>query len=294
MKNPLSKISLGTVKLGIDDYGFSSNLSKVIDKQVFLKKVYDLGIIHFDTSPRYNNSESVLGEFIKNNGNNIIKVSTKIDNLTPNSKNSKFQILNSVQNSLNNLNLKKIDICYLHQNNLNIISDPFIHETLLYLKDNQIINHIGASIYTEDELAYAIQCGIYDHIQIPVNIFDISLYNDYVKNNRNNIKFIARSLLLQGLLVNEDKSGFKYSKEINFYKNEINSINYKKKYNLLEISLMFVFALNNIHQYIIGTTSIENFKNNLNFFEYKIEEDIFNLIYEIAKIPKYWSNPKTW
>lgn len=293
MKNFLSKFSLGTVKLGIDDYGFSSNNTKDIDKQLFLNKVYNLGIIHYDTSPRYNNSELILGQFIKNSKIKI-KVSSKIDNLTPKNKNSKSEIINSVQISLNNLNLKKLHICYLHQNNLNIISDPFIQETLLYLKDNKIIDHIGASIYTEDELNYAIQCGVYDHIQIPVNIFDISLYNKYVRYNNNNIKFVARSLLLQGLLVNAEKSSVKFIKDLNSYKNDIISLISKKNYSLLEASFMFVFALNNIHQYIIGTTSIENFKNNLKFYENAIDEDIFNLIYEIAKIPKSWSNPKSW
>jgi len=293
MKYPISKFSLGTVKLGIDDYGFSSNLSKDIDKQLFLSKVYDLGILHFDTSPRYNNSESVLGQFIKNNKIRV-NVSSKIDNLTPNNINSKQEIQIKVQNSLFNLNLNKLHICYLHQNNLDIISDPFIQEALFYIKEKQMVDHIGASVYTEDELVYAINCGVYDYIQFPVNIFDVSLYDKYVKSNKNNIKFVARSLLLQGLLVNAEKSDFKFTEELNFYKNEINSLINKKKYNLLETSLMFVFALNNIHQYIIGTTSIENLKNNLNLYDSSIDQDIFNLIYEIAKIPKSWSNPKSW
>jgi aryl-alcohol dehydrogenase-like predicted oxidoreductase len=293
MKNSLLKFSLGTVKLGINDYGFSSKISKNIDKQIFLKKAYDLGIIHFDTSPRYNNSESVLGQFIKNNDLRV-KVSSKIDNLTPNNLNSKIEIQNSVQNSLKNLNINKLNICYLHQNNLNIISDPYIQETLLYLKDRQIIDHIGASIYTEQELDYAIHCGVYDHIQIPVNIFDISLYNNYVKKNTNNIKFIARSLLLQGLLVNAEKSDFKFINELNFYKQEINSLITKGNSSFLEISLMFVYALNNIHQYIIGTTSIENLNNNLKIYQNPINDDLFNSIYQIAKVPKIWSNPKSW
>lgn len=293
MKNSLSKFSLGTVKLGIDDYGFSSKNSKNIDKQIFLKKVYDLGIIHFDTSPRYNNSESVLGQFIKNNDLRV-KVSSKIDKLSPNSLNSRFEIQNSVQTSLKNLNVKKLNICYLHQNNLNIISDPIIQETLLCLKENEIIEHIGASIYTEQELDYAIHCGVYDYIQIPVNIFDISLYDNYVKKNTNNIKFIARSLFLQGLLVNAEKSEFKFINDLNLYKQEINSLISKTDYSFLETSLMFIYALNNIHQYIIGTTSIENLNNNLKIYQNPIEDDLFNLIYEIAKIPKTWSNPKFW
>ena len=293
MKNSLSKFSLGTVKLGIDDYGFSSKNSKNIDKQIFLKKVYDLVIIHFDTSPRYNNSESVLGQFIKNNDLRV-KVSSKIDKLTPNSLNSRVEIQNSVQTSLKNLNVKKLNICYLHQNNLNIISDPIIQETLLSLKENEIIEHIGASIYTEQELDYAIHCGVYDYIQIPVNIFDISLYDNYVKKNTNNIKFIARSLFLQGLLVNGEKSEFKFINDLNLYKQEINSLISKTDYSFLETSLMFIYALNNIHQYIIGTTSIENLNNNLKIYQNPIEDDLFNLIYEIAKISKTWSNPKFW
>ena len=65
MKQLSNKISLGTAKLGLDDYGFSSNeLPK--DKIKFLEKSYDMGVQSFDTSPRYGNSEIIIGDFLDN------------------------------------------------------------------------------------------------------------------------------------------------------------------------------------------------------------------------------------
>ena len=54
----INKISLGTVKLGIPDYGFSSSNEKSkFNALEFLKQSEDLGITRYDTSPRYGQSE---------------------------------------------------------------------------------------------------------------------------------------------------------------------------------------------------------------------------------------------
>ena len=100
---------------------------KITDEQ--LKKVQDLGIYRFDTSPRYGNSESLLGEYIEQSNKKLF-ISTKIDNLKSNDPKSPKTIVEKVKTSLKKLNRKNIDVCYLHQNEMEIISDPYIHEGL--------------------------------------------------------------------------------------------------------------------------------------------------------------------
>jgi len=133
MSKNLEKFSLGTVKLGDNKYGFSSNNSQNVNVFEFLNQVTNFGINNFDTSPRYINSEKLLGNFILKNNLNP-KVSTKIDKLKSNNPDIKTSIRNSITNSLNSLNIEKIHICYLHQNDLNIISDKYIQEELMNLK----------------------------------------------------------------------------------------------------------------------------------------------------------------
>ena len=96
------------------------------------------------------------------------------------------------------------DICYLHQNELEIISDPCVHEGLMLLKQQKVVRYTGASLYSFEECEYALEAELYDVVQIPVSVFDISFYNRFVREKSTSVRFIARSLLLQGILVNRN------------------------------------------------------------------------------------------
>ena len=290
------KLCLGTVKLGIPDYGFSSNnIPENFDKLNFLNQVGFLGVNKFDTSSRYGESESVLGKYISQTTNNIF-ISSKIDGLIANRTDTYKKMLKGVKSSLDNLNLEKLDICYLHQNEIRIISDPFVHNGIRQLKDEGLISKIGVSVYSFDECEYAIKSGVFDYIQIPLNIFDISFYNRFIKNNSSPVRFVARSLLLQGILVNREQilKSISPGIEILSYLVKLDFIAKKNNISTLEMALRFVYSLENIDHYIIGTTSIQNLKLNKQYFQKKLPIDIFKLVYELASQPKSWSNPRTW
>jgi len=290
------KLCLGTVKLGIPDYGFSSKkIDDNFDRLNFLNQVGFLGINKFDTSSRYGESESVLGKYISQTTNNNF-ISSKIDSLIPNRTDTCKTMLKGVRASLEKLNLKKLDICYLHQNEITIISDPYVHDGIRKLKEDGLISKIGVSVYNFEECEYAIECGIFDYIQIPLNIFDISFYNRFIKNNSLPVRFVARSLLLQGILVNREQILKRISsgKEILKYLLKLDFIAKENNISTIEMALRFVYTLENIDHYIIGTTSIQNLKLNKQYFQKKLPVDIFKLIYELASQPKSWSNPRTW
>ena len=121
MKKP-DRLCLGTVKLGIPDYGFSSNSpTNWVDPLFFLNQAELMGINRFDTSPRYGKSEEVLGQYILQSGTDPI-VSSKIDNLRLGDSDTPEIMVASVKASLGKLYLKWLNICYLHQNELEIIS----------------------------------------------------------------------------------------------------------------------------------------------------------------------------
>ena len=73
-----SKLALGTAKLGIPEYGYSDG-GVLKDPVDFLLRSIDLGIKAIDTSPRYGNSEELIGEALKQCNKKPI-ISTKIDN----------------------------------------------------------------------------------------------------------------------------------------------------------------------------------------------------------------------
>lgn len=294
--NENNKLCLGTVKLGLPDYGFSSRKKiGTFDAIDFLNQVGLVGIDKFDTSPRYGESENILGKYISK----TIKkpfVSSKIDNLFPNQPDIYNIMLKSVEKSLRLLQLEKLDICYLHQNDMSIISDLYIHDGLKRLKEGGLITNAGASVYSFEECEFALQCGIFDFIQVPLNIFDISFHGRFIKNNQTPVHFVARSLLLQGIIVNREQiiKRINSGEEILSYLLKLDNIAQENNISTLQMALRFVYSLKNIDHFIIGTTSIQNLKMNKLYLKEKLSNDVFTLIYELASQPKNWSNPRTW
>lgn len=291
------KICLGTVKLGVPEYGFSSSrtISENIEPGTFLKYVEKTGINRFDTSPRYGNSEILLGNHFSQS-RSIFYVSSKIDNLKHNDSKTPSKMLKSVQASLKSLHLKQLYICYLHQNDLEIINDPYVHEGLIELKEREMIRYSGASLYSFEECEYALKSGMFDFIQIPVSVFDVSFYCRFVREKSTSVRFVARSLLLQGILVNRSaiRSRIRQSNKVLTYLNQLDQL--AKEYGLstLEMALAFVFSLPNIDHYLIGTTSIENLEKNIQCLKIELPPQALGRILEIASQPKSWTNPRNW
>lgn len=289
-------LCLGTVKLGIPDYGFSSNsLPTRFDPVSFLMDAELLGISRFDTSPRYGESEEILGQYISQSKMAPF-VSSKIDNLRPGDPGTPGKMLASIKSSLRKLHVRKLDICYLHQNELNMISDPYIAAGFDLLKQQDLIYYTGASLYSFDECEYAIESGIFEFIQIPISVFDVSFYNRFVRAKRTSTRFVARSLLLQGILANRNAINFRIrqSQRVFEYLNQLDQLAQECGLSTLELALAFVFSLDNIDHYLIGTTSKENLENNIRCLKVKLPLQVFMRVLEMASQPESWVNPRNW
>ena len=196
-----NKLCLGTAKIGIPGYGYS-NSDTLVNVNEFLLESLRLGINCIDTSPRYGDSEKVIGRALKKLNKNP-RISTKIDNLIPNSKKNPDLMLSSILSSIDRLDIDCIDVCYLHQNEIDIISDDYVHTGIKLLKNKGLIKEVGTSVYSKEELRYTLESNIFDWVQIPVNILDTSFYHVICEYDTN-IKVSVRSVFLQGILLNQN------------------------------------------------------------------------------------------
>ena len=287
----LNKICIGSAKLDNKTYGYSSGKYENFNPHNYLNGIHDLGIRKLDTSPRYNNSEKIIGKFIKDSSKSFI-VSSKIDSLNKSNINN---IPNYVLNSLKLLNVNNLEICYLHQNDLSIISNPYIHEQLLLIKQNKLVKKLGVSVYTHKEFEYALNSKVYDCIQFPLNIFDTSFYDYFIKGEDSNTEFIARSLLMQGIAGNyNDLENHIFKNNINDYLKKMKYFSNKLGLTIPELSLAFLNSFSEISEFILGSLSLANINNNIKSFDLKIPIEIRQEIYELSKSKKSWSNPKKW
>lgn len=201
-KNILSRISLGTAQFGLD-YGITNNTGQIDSDEadLILAECLALGINSIDTAIAYGNAESGLG----NSGVNSFDVVTKLPPLPKNIKNIQYWVFESVLASMKRLNLTKLDGLLLHRS-ADLVGEygGMLMTALNALKERQIVNKVGISIYDPAELdALGDLVFTLDMVQAPYNAFDQSLEITgwLLKLNTSKIEVQARSIFLQGILL---------------------------------------------------------------------------------------------
>ncbi|MBF0096736.1 MAG: aldo/keto reductase [Magnetococcales bacterium] len=297
---PLGRFCLGTVKLGVPDYGFSSPSSSAPQPPIpFLAQVERMGIQRLDTSPRYGNSEQHIGTYLAQRSPQAcpLWLSSKIDQLTPENRNTPAAMVASVQRSLQRLQVPQLDVCYLHQNEMAIIADAAVHAGIALLKEQRLIRQIGVSLYSHEECHYAVACGLYDVIQVPISLFDLGFYNRFVLPNAHHpVHFAARSLLLQGILANrqEIRQRIRQSEEVLHYLQQIDQLAAQWQMSSTEMAIRFAFSLPHIDHLLVGSLSLANIGAMLEWIEQPLAEEQMAAISQLAAVAKGWSNPRNW
>lgn len=285
---------LGTAKMGMPDYGFSSGAKKS-HPQELLQEAWSIGIRELDTSPRYGNAEKLIGVF-HDRSSIKFKVSTKIDGLDPSHNNLKEKIFSSIDQSLRAMRLTEIEVLYLHQNSMEIISNPKVLSVLSEVKEKFPVNKIGVSIYSYDECKFATQHDIYDVVQVPISVMDSNIYSRLDKFSRNRTEIIARSIFLQGLLINRSliPSRVKQFSPLLNYLSEIDGLAERYGMSLVEIACAYVARLGGVASVIVGSNSVENLTALYGYSQMKISDELFSAIFCMARTYKNWGNPRNW
>ena len=259
MKNKSFNLVLGTAQL---DKKYS--LSKKVLNEKNLKKILLLSKkdknFFIDTALGYKNSEEVLSKMNLKKFNII----TKIDD-------SKKNMIEALIKSKNKLNIKKFyGVLFHNEKQLLSKSSKEYLSLVRSLKDNNITNKVGVSVYTLKSLNLIIKKFKIDLIQIPANVFDKRFLNKKLlkKLKEKNINIFVRSVFLKGILINKkfrnNKKFFdRYNKEFNFYekwlekKNIINKKFFCINYILANKIKNVVNGFDNFNEY----KEIANFQN---------------------------------
>lgn len=213
----MTKLAIGTAQLG-SSYGVLNN--SIIKKNDF-KKIEKIikknKIKYIDTALDYGISQERLSRSKLKKLNIISKI--KFNNSEKNFFFHKY--LNKVFNkNLKILKLKKIYCLMIHDTKVLFSNkSQIVINYLNQLKKKKLISKIGVSVYSPTELRNVMKILDVDIIQIPVNVMD----QRFLKNNllkklkKKNILIFARSIFLQGLLLQSEvpKNFFKYKAEFN-------------------------------------------------------------------------------
>lgn len=254
-----------------------------------LKKIITLAkknkINQIDTAESYLNDISIF-KYTKKK----FKFITKIK---PNRKWASLKYCQqNLDNQIKRLNNNKIKVLLFHDVNILFTKlGPIIFNNLVNLKKRGYFKKIGISIYNTDCLAYLTSKYNIEVVQCPYNLLDKRIINSkwFAKLKKKGIEIHARSIFLQGLLVNKNifkKIYFrKWQKKISKW------FDYLMKNNISPIDYCLNDLLNHdFDQIIVGINNYDNLKEILDFKLIKNKEEMFDFkINNIRLIdPRNW------
>ena len=175
---------------------------------------------------------------------------------------------------------------------INILKKKKLKEIIKYLKDRNICNKFGVSIYDPSEINKIQKIWKPDIIQLPINILDNRIVDSgWIKKLHNSgVEIHARSIFLQSLLLMESD---KIPKKFYQYKSILSKFeNYCKFKNVskLDMCINHMKKFKQISHVVVGVQSVDQLKKiNLSF-----KKKLFKCDFKILNINKKLIDPRLW
>ena len=176
-----------------------------------------------------------------------------------------------------------------------ILADPYVHEGLFLLKEEGLVNQIGASTYTREELSYVISKDYFDWIQVACNLLDNSQIT-VINNSNAPFKVAARSVFLQGVLLAEksNDNGIPRADEMRRHIATLSEIASENGLSLSQLATSFVVNHCDVDMVLFGAGQSLNIKAFHDSSEIILPNNVVNAIQDMASKSKCWTNPKKW
>ena len=250
----MSKLVLGTVQFGLQ-YGVNSS-GRPSENAVkgILAEAAKGGITTLDTSSAYGNSEEILGECTTPDEG------FKIVSKYPKGETPVKEMFNS---SLKHLKVEKLYGYLLHHFEV-YKNNPKIWDEFIALKESGMVQKIGFSLYTPEELQFILDNkSPFDLIQVPFNIFD-KKFLPYMKDlHEKGVEIHVRSTFLQGLFFKDREALPEKLKPMKKYLLQLDEFSKQSGLSISEIALNYNLQNPYIDGVLIGVDNVNQLKMNL-------------------------------
>lgn len=255
-----NRLVIGTAQLGFD-YGFAVK-SKKIRKHEFrsmLDLCADNNICVIDTASAYGDCHQTLSELAIEDFDIITKLS--VSSLQ---KGDTIRDINgSIETILRELDVQKIHALLIHDvASLKGISGMQVWHAIQDLKHAGLIENVGASIYSPEDLGPFKQDIFADIIQAPFNIFDRRILESGwldILHNRGT-KIHARSVFLQGVLLQDFSKLHSYFNNWKLYFDDFEKFCERNDLTKLEVLINYVLSFDKIDKVIVGAEDFVQLK----------------------------------
>ena len=284
----ISKIAIGTVQFGLN-YGVANFEGKTSGAEVekILRYAQLKGAEVLDTAIHYGDAESLLGAI----GVRDWKILSKLPSID-----FKDFSCNSIDKAVYE-SLERLGVDHLYGLHLSKAADllgpegALIFNQLSKLKNEKVIQKIGVSFYSSDELNKVLSIYDLDVCQIPVNIFDRRfLDNDLELLKSRSIEIHARSIFLQGLLLISSEIRPTKFQQWNSIWTRWDKFLQNHGITALQACLSFIYSIEGINKIVIGLDSL----NHLKQIEACKLINIAEVINDLSCNDEFLLNPSLW
>lgn len=196
-----NKLVLGTVQLGMQ-YGINNNAGQPSNEEALeiLHYAQQHGINILDTADAYGSAMERIGEYHARQSSLPETSAANFRIITKFHADSETHLPSKAAQAITKLNVSSL-YCYQYHRFSDVLAFPHLQTQLLDLKVQGMIERIGVSVYTNDEILLAAASPLIDVIQLPFNLLDnMRLRGDALRQAKNAGKEIhTRSVFLQGL-----------------------------------------------------------------------------------------------
>ena len=285
------KLVIGTANF-LKKYTYKDKI--VSEKEIIkiLNLAYSKKISHLDTAFNYDK----FYRLNKKINFKKFKISTKINLSTNQVQRKDFQkkIFSLIKQKTKLFKISNFENLFIHNfDELNLSDLLLIKKTFIYLKKTKIIQKIGISIYDKKSINKIKYFDCVDIIQLPINLIDRKFIKKRTINffKKNKIKIQARSIFLQGLLL-DNVSNLKSKK----FKRNLTLIKFdewvkKNKTTSLKACVAFIKNLNYLDSFVIGAENCSQVREIIHLLKSKKK---YNYPKNIYTSDKKITDPRTW
>lgn len=199
----VSEIAFGGVSIGLP---YANQPMPPEEESIrLLTHALDAGVNFYDTARMYGESEALIGKAFRNRRADVI-ISTKAahflneDGTIPADYVVRSKIRHSLEESLRTLRTDYVDVFMLHQADSKILENETIRNEFSALKKEGLVRFMGASTYEPEESLLCVGSGLWDVIQMPLNLLDQRHLPPLEMAEKNGVGIIIRSVLFRGML----------------------------------------------------------------------------------------------
>ncbi len=291
------KLALGTVQFGLD-YGISNQQARTSleEARFIVDRGLDVGLDLLDTAPAYGVSEAVLGRILGDRTPRIVTKTPQFRGEWIGREDGRL-LRESLLRSLEHLRRDRVYGLLVHAaDDLLKPGGESLYATMVHLREEGLVQRLGVSVYTREQLDRIRARYDIEVVQVPVNVLDQRLLHSGVLDSLSEagVEVHARSAFLQGALLMDGEALPSCFSKHRAHMAQYRAFISDRGWSPVQAALGFVLALPQVDRVVCGVNNLTQWQELMEVTGQSIDGSTllgFGIEDETTLDPSRWENP---